>query len=304
MASVSIYYLQDNAIKAERSNNEYTLYKLYEDDNIYCIPEEHYICQQYNWKGGEFSVITAEKCDNINGVWANTTNTCYVNEEERCISLHGSSAWNGEFCGYTNTKGQIIGEGEFCYADTMYSPILVNQTSWNIKNAKNTACGASVIADGGECIPQVGGTYASGIGPCSGVEIKNGGICRGDTSRSCAFNTILTGGICYGNNEQACSRATIDGGECYAEGTKSCHVSTIKNGGKCYGNNTTGCLGVTVQDGGICLANKPGACKSLSASYPTTYTGTGCCDGKYCEASAPKCYCDINPNTGKHFTSC
>ena len=297
------FILEDNFVKAERANGEYFLYKLYNEGEIYCLPEEHYICQQYNWKAGELGAMDADKCQAIEGAWSNTMNTCYASIEERCVSLHGEGAWNGEFCGYTNTRDQIIGEGEFCYADTINPSISINLTTWNITNAKNTACGASVVKDGGECIPDVGGS-SSYIGPCGGLELKDGGICRGDKNRTCAFNTILNGGICYGNDDQACSRATIDGGECYAEGNKTCHVSVIKNGGKCYGNNATGCLGVTVQDGGICFANKQGACKSLSSSFPTTYSGTGCCDGEFCEASAPKCYCELDPNTGRHPISC
>ena len=43
------FTLQDNSIMAQRSNNEYTLYKMYEDPNIYCLPQDHYICEQFGW---------------------------------------------------------------------------------------------------------------------------------------------------------------------------------------------------------------------------------------------------------------
>ena len=64
------FTLQSEVIKAERSNQEYTLYKLYEGQNIYCLPKKHYICEQYGWG------VNRKLCEeNLEGVWHNSSSS-------------------------------------------------------------------------------------------------------------------------------------------------------------------------------------------------------------------------------------
>ena len=219
------FTLQDTAIRADRNNGEYTLYKLYEDGNIYCLPQDHYICEQYDWGMNENS------CKRMEGVWHNGSSSCYNSQKERCEQEYSENLWQGDYCGYVNTGGQELTEGMEC------------------RNADNYyGCGYSKIYEGAVCKGNYGGCLSASIynggkceasgrnNGCQDVIIYSGGVCVANATGGCTF-AYMRGGICVGNKENSCNglNANLNGGSgiCYANKENTCKGSYNSNGSTC-----------------------------------------------------------------------
>ena len=98
------FTLQNKSVKATRANGEYALYKLYEDNDIYCLPQDHYICQQYAWG------MNRNACeDGLGGAWSNIKTTCYNTPQERCAANNENGAyWRGDSDGYCGVLGNGV----------------------------------------------------------------------------------------------------------------------------------------------------------------------------------------------------
>ena len=285
------FTLQKDNIKAERANGEYSLYKFYEEDSVYCLPREHYICQQYNWG------VNKQLCKDIENVWHTASSTCYNSQKERCQTEYGNSLWHedqenheNDFCGYTNTGGKTINEGMKCVNTGHYTCRSIVNSGGECNAGTNVwgGCNGSTINAGGVCL-------ATGLRSCASVTIS-GGECKdgeGSNGQSCWYSSISAGGKCTamcdypkiykdGECSGACYHAEIyDGGVC----SGGCGTAKVYNGGVCSGN----CQGATINDGGICKSSAKNNCYDITHPYyPTVYTGTGCCCGDYC-GNAPKC---------------
>ncbi len=312
------YELVDTGILASRNNDEYYLYKDYENSQIMCAPSGHYICENL----GGFTKVPCEKAELL---WANSNNTCYLDPETRCKEVNPgvNNIWHEEenpensYCAYIDQGGKTLQDGTKCVTTSNDSSHNKCQSSIvndggecvSTSNSGWHNCNSSTINKGGKCIVNGGGR------PCEGVRIL-GGECTGTGGQACWYSSITAGGICSANetsgNRTGCSYAKIySGGKC----TSNCYGSEIYDGGICSGDCGTvkvysggiclgGCSAATIYDGGICKSSKTNACYNVSAQYyRTVYSGTGCCEGDYC-GNAPKCNCPIDEETGMHKTSC
>ncbi|MCR5503963.1 MAG: prepilin-type N-terminal cleavage/methylation domain-containing protein [Elusimicrobiaceae bacterium] len=274
------FTLQNNHITAERNNGEYMLYKLYEHQDMYCLPEDHVICQ-------EFLPINRNFCENtMNRLWHNSTSACYSSEEERCVSEYGESLWHSSYCGYLNNKSKEIKEGMACYG---------NLTG----TSSDSGCRNSTVEKGATC-------YGNGKWGCAYSTI-NGGKCDSIQGSGCNYVTLNDGGICQGTG--GCQISTVNSGSvCKADGYMACYKSIINDGGICRGTNADiyTCKEITVNSGGICIGEGDESCrqakiqnggmmiaKSSTAGYGNTYSGTGCCvdcvGSGYCHDSGHVC---------------
>ncbi len=299
------FTLQDNSIMARRNNNEYTLYKLYEDPNIYCLPQEHEICQQFGWG------VNKALCDSINGAWSNKNNACYNSPQERCAATadpddKNPPTWqtaNGGYCGYYKSNEVSVGEFEQCVGFNGSGSKDCSKSTFTGEGSKcltllGPACQESQFDQGAECYGNTGYT-------CQGSHFTTGSICYANTY-SCNAATFTSNSKCIanGDSQYACYRATFsDGAECVTSTNpdKSGCWGTILAGGKCIANNVNACHGTGFATGaycvgevidscagftnfkGTCVANAEGACAG------NTYTGDGCCSGQYCPEDAKKC---------------
>ena len=178
------FTLQDNSIMAQRSNNEYTLYKMYEDPNIYCLPQDHYICEQFGWG------VNRSLCNNIEGAWSNKTGQCYNSEQARCVANNENGAtWytdNGGWCGFKNKDGVNVTEFQECI---------------NCRNSTFTG-------EGAKC-------NGTAVDYCRGNTFSNGAICDGTKGATCNNSIINKDSQCISNNTYGCESVTVnDGGKC------------------------------------------------------------------------------------------
>ena len=170
---------------------------------------------------------------------------------------------------------------------------------------------------------------------CTGTEdgyqcrelIINDGACYGKAETACARSTYINS-YCEGTARLACSSLTefynsscvgtkyaTCGGKfydssCEGKGDAACTLSTFDNS-VCIGNSSSACGGSTFKNGSICYAYVEGACgyrngNSGAGIEPkaSVYEDNACCSGEFCPSYAPKCDCDIDPNTGQHALSC
>ena len=260
------FTLQDSSIKAERKNHEYTLYRLYEDGDIYCLPQEHYICEQYKWGLNQNACSSA-----IKGFWSNKTNVCYKTEQERCTKTidpddENPPKWqntSGGYCGYLRQDNVNVGENEKC--------VVVNT------NANTGLCQYSTFTgQGSKCE-----AYTNYGETCGYSTFKDGAICEGNTSRGCRASTFENNSVCNGRSISCQANTYKSNSICYAiSGLDTCANSKFYSGSKCYAT-----------------ANVRNACLN------STYYDDSCCVGDYCPANAPKCKCGKDAN-GRHLTSC
>ncbi len=249
------YELLDTGIAADRNNSEYTLYKDYESNNIYCLPQDHYICEEY-------SNVNKNICENnLSGLWHNTSSSCYGSEKERCLKEYGTDAWqNNTFCGYSNQSGAnkndrlTIGEGQTC-------------------SSNNGKCQYVTVEAGGSC-ENTGTTPFA----CVYGDFKPGSKCTTNTSsNSCSYSS-------FDNAVVLCK---------YHRWNSYCgYSSTYKNGAICVGNGGNNCLGSSFTNGSVCYANYSGSCGTLNndgETYKSTYDATSCCCGNFCPDYASKC---------------
>ena len=313
------FTLQDSSIKAERNNGEYTIYKDYESDIIYCLPVSHHICQ-------EFGRVNKTICtDNIGGIWHNTSSNCYMTNKDRCLKEYGENFWFSTdeeddtigFCGYDGADGAKNGttltEGMRCalFTSGNYNNCngLILKDGAECHTSDGVACWYSKIYSGSACLVDNDGythskcnhptIYAGGkcvvmpgiASSCGGGTIYSGGVCvGGGVDRGCANSTIKDGGICEGRSSYGCGNSVVEsGGTCIAYHSNACNVgwgnttySQYAPGSTCQGEVSGGCGGL-VDMQGTCVANAAGACSN------NTYSGNGCCSGQYCPESAPKC---------------
>ena len=245
------FTLADKSIKASRNNKEYILFKSYEDGNIYCIPQTHYICQELG------SSINRQTCeDTLDSLWHSTTSSCYVSEQERCVQEYGEELWNDDFCGYENPPPHTkIYEGQKCVASSGYG------------------CAYAKIENGGVCeVPP------TSLG-CNYITVSPGGKCIG---------AVRTSG---GGSWTHCANSNFDGSIAECKGVNYCgYESNFKNGSVCIGNSSKSCVSAHFTNGSICYANAEGACHHYdeATGSKTTYDETSCCCGA-CPDDAPKC---------------
>ena len=250
-----LFTLQDTLIKSERKNNEYTLYKLYENGNIYCLPQDHFICEQYR------NSISKDLCENtITGLWHNSSSSCYTSEQDRCLKEYGSDFWqNDTFCGYLNQSGTnsnnrlTIGEGQKCYTTDgtcQYTAVEAGGTC-EVRSSAAYGCYAGNFKPGSKCI-----SYSSSIS-CAGSTFNGASaICKYTWNSTCGFQSTYTNGsICVGY------------------GGNSCVGSSFTNNSICYANHTSSCGWFT----------------DTETWALSTYDETSCCCGAYCPDYAPKC---------------
>ena len=267
------FTLQDNAIKAERTNNEYTLYKMYEDPNIYCLPQDHYICEQFGWG------VNRSLCNNINGAWSNKTGQCYNTPQERCADSETSATWQtsaGGFCGYDNQGYVEVGEFESCVMTGRPGYSGSDQT-WRCQYSTFTGESSTCKGGNGSCYYSNFYNGAECLGGCYESHFYSGSSCI-----NCGGGTFDGGSICYGNNQGT-------GG--------SCNGATFTNGSICYSNGPNACYGAKLYSGSKCMATQDNRVCNV------TYYDDACCEGEYCPSNAPKCECPIGAN-GMHATSC
>ena len=263
------FTLQDSSIKAERNNHEYTLYKLYESGDIFCLPQEYYVCEQYRWG------LNQNACRNaIKGFWSNKTNTCYNSEEERCTGTidpndENPATWQtigGEYCGYFRQDNVNVGENQRCVVANAHKPKETGNCQYSTFTGQSSVCDAQV-------------NY--GDESCGYSTFKDGAVCEGSVSRGCRYSTFENNSVCNGRST-ACQASTFKSNSiCYAlDGTDPCVNSKFYSGSKCYATKDV-----------------------RNACVGSTYYDDACCVGDYCPANAPKCRCGKDAN-GRHLTSC
>ncbi len=313
------FTLQENNIKAERNNGEYTLYKMYEDNNIYCLPSDNHICEQ-------FLEVNKNVCNNaVNGFWANKTSTCYNSEEDRCdgVEMNWAEGINKQryaFCGYYNTNEVKIEGFGVCGADgrvgigCLYSTFTGSEVSCTdarniqgnvIYTANNSSCSYSQFNEGATC--NVTGSYA-----CSHNEFNSSAICTsGGSLNTCQYSTFTGNSKCMGGSHYtSCAGSTFyAGSECIssnvpstaAKNGGSCNSNIFKTGSKCIANNEYACINTwvsnqttTFEPGSFCVGEAENSCKGFSNFQATcvanapgacagnTYSGAGCCKGNHC----------------------
>ena len=142
---------------------------------------------------------------------------------------------------------------------------------------------------------------------CSGSFTDSSCIANGP--ESCMGSSYLNS-TCEANKSYGCYYSKFKNSSCMGSSRKgdiTCHYSTFDNS-ECYGNAAKACIGSTFKGNSICYANEDGACgdwySNGELNAPAVYEGNACCKGEFCPASAPKCDCGIDPNTGQHALSC
>ena len=288
------FTLQDNAIKAERTNNEYTLYKMYEDPNIYCLPQDHYICEQFDWG------INKNLCDNIGSFWADKTTTCYNTEEERCTGVNMPWAEgrfgnkNYHFCGYYNTDEVEINGFGVCSAAGDGGHCL---------NSTFTGAGVSCSS----LKDNNGNLIYNSNGACQYSEFNDGAICDAQGSYACDYSEFNNHSTCYSIKDYVCNNSTFTAGsKCIVDINNpilygACKGSVFTTNSECISaensNGYGGCEGNTFTTGSKCIANAKWSCRR------NTFEPGSCCEGKYCPGGTPKCECPKNAD-GSYPTSC
>ena len=290
------FTLQNKSVKATRANGEYALYKLYEDNDIYCLPQDHYICQQYDWG------MNRNACENgLEGAWSNIKTTCYNTPQERCADNDEYGAtWknrNGYFCGFNGGNGVRVEEFQEC------------------RDAYAQCNNSTFTGEGAKCI-------GGGTSSCNNSEYHQGAECYG----SCNNSTFTTGGICYGGGSHCTGGNFSSNSKCISSGNNGCNGGTFSDGAECISSPNTGggCRNATFKSGSKCIANggEWGACNSFygtavfepgsicvgntkntcretsnfqgicvankSGTCVNSYTGDGCCCGNFC-GNNPKC---------------
>ena len=278
------FTLQDDNIKAERNNNEYTIYKFYEEPNIYCLPRDHYICQQFAWD------VNQKLCKDIEASWSTTKHKCYNNDQERCDALNLDYLEEGK-CGYTNTTNKTIGEETYCIGNIGGGCSgLTVENGGVCQGDIITACRNIKVNRGGSCI-------ATGLGhhgACSRSTYTAAG-CTAEAQDGCSYSEFNQGSTCWakGGAENyaywnfMCANSVYNGSKCVADstgGTNACYNSTFTTGGICEATTPTACQSITVYEGSKCIAKRSGTCTG-------NYLG-GCCEdyGKnFCPSYAKKC---------------
>ena len=178
---------------------------------------------------------------------------------------------------------------------------------------------------------------AYGYHSCLGATFTDS-ICNSVHNMSCQETTFKGYSTCEAYESDSCEQATFkDNSICNANGggTGACVASTFEDNSACYVNESAGCGGHVIggefipsvysdktschgdsymscnaslfKDNSICYANAPHTCgerEIYGNIYQTTYEGNACCKGDFCPGNAPKCDCDIDPNTGQHALSC
>ena len=297
-----VFTLGNNYIKAERNNEEYALYKLYESDNIYCMPQEHYICQQYAWNESR------GLCSALEGAWSNIKSKCYSNNKARCeannengASWGTSSLAGGQVCGFFDKDDINAEEFQIC-AGTNKCNNSTFTGEGSICYSNYGGCSNSQFNQGAAC--------QSGMGGCDSNLYTTNSSCYGGSDH-CKYSTFTSGGKCYADYNKACSRSVFsDGAECIGNprfatgpggGNGGCHDSVFKAGSKCIANGYRTCVDgagaggfSTFEPGSYCVGNATNACKGFKNFQATcvankpgacagnTYSGDGCCSGEYC----------------------
>ncbi len=311
------FTLQDDSIKAQRNNNEYSLYKFYDVGGIYCLPQEHYICQLNMWKSP--SAVNKGKCGEINGFWANSNSTCYSTSEDRCKSLYGDSMWkeNGanSFCGVSYVATAKLGEYQECRGGwgSCYYSTFTGEGSQCL-SVGDLGCRYSYFYGNAEC---------QGIksGGCNDSEFFSGSTCIAKDSEACSGSVIHSGAKCIANASGGCRSITLEAnavcerkagshfggctgniyGTVIADDEHYTNVSsTFYEGSSCIGNVSNSCGNrygyTTFKSGSRCIANVDDACNG------SIFEPGSCCKG-HCSASAPNCDCPKNED-GSYPTSC
>ncbi len=283
------YTLQDYLIKATRNNNEYSLYKFYEMGDIYCLPQEHYICQLNMWKSP--NSVSESKCSSMNGVWHNSSSSCYNSAKERCFTEYGSDFWienendhSKDYCGKTGTFPGKLEEGMKCYGSGACRDVEIYSGAECIDDANWVyTCMNATIYPGGKCTvtanrssygcsgstiygtcDSVGSIVSNNKGGCYNSTVKDGGVCIGRGYTACGSNTFESGSTCIAYHSQACNISATNSGD---------PNSTYQPGSFCQGEVSGGCGG---------LENMQGTCIVAGACSNNTYSGNGCCKGTFC----------------------
>ncbi len=259
------FNLYDDYIEAVRNNNEYSLFKFYEQGDVYCLPQEHYICQLNEWR----DFMNQKRCNDIEGFWSNKTSRCYDTEQERCVDSDTGATWHtarGGFCGYNGENKVYVGEDEKCVG------------------AGGAACAYSTFTGAGsECVDK--SVYVTDP-ICQYSYFYEGSKCNAVSMTACN-NSHFSKAECYGNNS-GCRYSTFTAGSvCYANSNgdyAGCGYGDFLNSSVCVANATFGCNGSTFANGSICYGNADRGC----SYYSTSYDSTSCCCGTYC-GDKPKC---------------
>ena len=221
---------------------------------------------------------------------------------------------NGDSC--TSTQNYQCTHADFTNESTCYGYGYSDCGAYN--NFINSTCEAYAYRS---CS---GATFTDSI--CNSVHnmscwettFKGYSTCEADGGDSCVQATFKDNSICNtnGGGSTACSASTFeDNSACYANESAGCGgyvigefiPSVYSDKTSCHGDYVNSCRASSFKDNSICYANAEGACGSATFQneiYKTTYEGNACCKGDFCPASAPKCDCDIDSNTGQHALSC
>ena len=242
------FTLQDSSIKAERDNKEYTLYKLYEDGNVYCLPEDHYICEQFGWG------VNRKLCGEIKGAWSNLEGGhCYGSAKDRCEQANKSTYlvkpntyYQYSYCGYFGPAGGPylseleVGEFEKC----------VSVWQGHCNNSSFTGEGSTCESPS-----------------CQNSHFNQGAICRTTGTYGCNGGYFENNSTCYGNGMYACNSSTFTAGsKCIPGNYSSCMVSVFEDDTECVSMSTnSSCNGSIFKEGSKCIANHADACKASNA---------------------------------------
>ena len=232
-----------------------------------CNAENKYACREGSFVN---STCTGDGVQTCTGNYY-TDSSCISNGKESCMN----SSYLNSTCEANNSYG--------CWASSFKDSRCIGNGMLGRIGNTNTCFQSSF--DNSECI-------------ASNVEYN----------RSCHTSTYKNKSTCIADGG-GCFESTFENSTCTGNAGSSCSESTFTENSICNGNNGTACQGSTFSGNSICYANKEGACGDSknndgTVKTPAVYEGKACCKGQYCPASAPKCDCSMDPNTGQHKLSC
>ena len=193
-------------------------------------------------------------------------------------------------------RGVELSEGDTCTGTEKYGCYAVKISNGECHAESGYTCLQSTF---------VNSTCNSVVGQsCNGSFTDSSCIANGPES---CMNSSYLNSTCEANKSYGCYSSNFKDSSCKGNEGISCHYSTFDNS-ECYGNTAKACVGSTFKGNSICYANEDGACGDWyyngELEAPAVYEGNACCSGEFCPSYAPKCDCDIDPNTGQHALSC
>ena len=202
--------------------------------------------------------IDQPTCDYAGKSYSTSKTKCYKDTATRCDALGMPAIAGQDQCGYTDTRGQTVGEEGMC-----------------ITSGSGGRCDNTTVKNGGICKVESNGDadWLGNVG-CSNLIIEPGGKCIGDNAK-----------------RWSCDEAKVDQGEVICNNSRLCGWNgTYDNGSVCVANGgDMPCYAASFKNGSICYANSNGACKGYEADVSVYYDETSCCCGAYCPSTAPKC---------------